>query len=131
MMFMLLALAVLLFSGVSFSSSVIYHAIDNSVAAFDYSLPSLWVVTDVEEELPSPLYDTHLVEASAIQHFSTNLKGYVSSYQIGFYYFDQDTMLESEERYVSGVRVSLRAKVPFTADYYKAMSYVIKEMNNA
>ncbi|MCQ2753330.1 MAG: hypothetical protein MJ206_03715 [Bacilli bacterium] len=131
MILLLVAIWGLLLGSVSLVSSTVYHSIDHAFTSLNYALPDLWVVTDVEGELEAPLYDTYLVETTSIQHLSHNLKGVIDRYQIGFYYFDAETMEEVEGRYVSGVRLSLRAAVPFTSDYYKAMNYLITETNYA
>lgn len=126
MILMLLSLFVLSFTSFALYANTFYHGVDNTFTSINYSLPNLWVVTDIGGELDKPLYDTVLVEETVVNHLSNNLKRYIKHYQVGFYYFDSETLSESEERYVSGVRLSLRADIPFTSAYYKAMTYVIK-----
>lgn len=128
MILMIFALFITLFSAGAFISSTTYQAYDNSFSALNYSLPDLWIVTDIEEPLEQPFYDTKKVETTTIDHFKGNLKHYVDHFKVGFYYFDSETLEESKEQYVTGVRISLRAEVPFSSDYYKASTYLIKQV---
>ena len=127
MIFIIVSIFFLGFTSVIFYSSNAYNAFNNSFYALDYTLPNQWVVTDIEGKLEKPLYDTHLVEETSIQHFKNNLAGYVNKFEVGFYYFDSETLVESKERYVTGVRLSLKASVPFFDPYYKANVYLIHQ----
>ena len=62
MILMVFALVIASFSSVMIFSSTTYQAIDSAFTSLNYSLPDLWIVTDVKEPLPSPMYDTYKVE---------------------------------------------------------------------
>lgn len=127
MILMIFALFIISFSGIAMFSITTYQSIDSAFTSLNYSLPDSWVVTDLEEPLPSPMYDTVRVEETSIAHLKNNLGHYVNKFQIGFYYFDSKSKEEMKDRYVTGVRISLRAAVPFMQDYYKTTTYEITE----
>lgn len=127
MILMIFALFIVSFSGVALFSTTTYQSIDSAFTSLNYSLPDSWIVTDLEEPLPSPMYDTNRVEETSIAHLKNNLAHYVDKFQLGFYYFDSKSKEEMKDRYVTGVRISLRASVPFSPDYYKTTTYEIVE----
>lgn len=127
MILMIFALFIVSFSGVALFSTTTFQAIDNAFTSLNYSLPKSWIVTDIEGPLPTPMYDTIKVETTSIDHLKNNLSHYVDKFQVGFYYFDSKSKEEMSERYVTGVRISLRASVPFRSDYYKSTTYEIEE----
>lgn len=127
MILMLFALFIVSISSTGLLSTTTYQAIDNAFTSLNYSLPDSWIVTDVEGPLPTPMYDTYKVEETSINHLKNNLAHYVPSFKIGFYYFDSKSKEEVIDRYVTGVRISLRAPVPFSSDYYKTTTYEIEE----
>ncbi|MCQ2792585.1 MAG: hypothetical protein MJ208_03585 [Bacilli bacterium] len=129
MILVIFSLFIISFSGIALFSSTTYQAVHNTFEAMTYSLPSIWQVTDVIEPFAQPYYDTILVEETSLKHFKDNLSHYVKSFQVGFYYFDSSSLKESHERYVTGVRISLRAEIPFSSDYYRATTYEIREVN--
>ncbi len=127
MILMIFSLFVISISSIALFSTTTYQAIDNAFTSLNYTLPDSWIVFDVEEKLDTPMYDTMLVESTSIQHLKNNLSHYLNKFNIGFYYFDAKSKEEMEDRYVTGVRISLRAKVPFSSDYYKTTTYQITE----
>ena len=127
MILMVFALVIASFSSVMIFSSTTYQAIDSAFTSLNYSLPDLWIVTDVKEPLPSPMYDTYKVEETSIKHLKDNLSHYADKFKIGFYYYDSKSKEEMKDRYVTGVRISLKVAVPFSNDYYKVTSYEIVE----
>lgn len=127
MIMMIFALFIISLSGVALFSSTTYQSIDSAFTSLNYSLPDSWIVTDTEVPLPSPMYDTIRVEETSIQHLKNNLAHYVNKFKVGFYYFDAKSKEEMKERYVTGVRISLRVDVPFTEPYYRTTTYEIVE----
>ncbi|MCQ2794750.1 MAG: hypothetical protein MJ214_00900 [Bacilli bacterium] len=127
MILMIFALFIISFSGVALFTTTTFQSIDNAFTTLNYSLPASWIVTDIEGPLPTPVYDTQIVEATSIEHLKNNLSHYVDKFQVGFYYFDSKSKEEMTDRYVTGVRISLRAAVPFANDYYKSTTYEIEE----
>ncbi|MCQ2796486.1 MAG: hypothetical protein MJ213_04220 [Bacilli bacterium] len=127
MILMIFSLFIVSFSGVALFSTTALQAIDNAFTTLNYSLPPSWIVTDIEGPLPMPVYDTKIVEETSIKHLKSNLSNYVDKFQVGFYYFDSKSKEEMTDRYVTGVRISLKAKVPFRNDYYKSTTYEIEE----
>lgn len=127
MILMIFAMSIISLSSIALFSTTTYQSIDSAFTSLNYSLPDLWIVTDIEEPLPTPVYDTVKVEETSIAHLKNNLAHYVSKFQLGFYYFDSKTKEEMKDRYVTGVRISLKAAVPFMSDYYKATTYEITE----
>lgn len=127
MILMIFALFIISFSGIALFSTTTYQSIDSAFTSLNYSLPDSWIVTDIEEPLPSPMYDTVKVEETSIAHLKNNLAHYIDKFTLGFYYFDSKSKEEMQERYVTGVRISLRASVPFASDYYKTTTYEIEE----
>ncbi len=89
------------------------------------TLPITWVVTDVMDD-KRPYYDCELIKVSTINYLTNNLKHYVNHIRVGFYFFNSETDEESFYRYVSGVRISLNAKVPFSVDYYQALVFTLR-----
>lgn len=127
MILMIFALFIISFSGVALFTTTTFQSIDNAFTTLNYSLPASWIVTDIEGPLPTPVYDTQIVETTSIEHLKNNLSHYVDKFQVGFYYFDSKSKEEMTDRYVTGVRISLRAAVPFANDYYKSTTYEIEE----
>jgi len=127
MIIILFSLFPLLITYTFYISSHRFHILDNSVDSFNYSLPKRWIVLDTTEPLHQPMFDTKLVEETSISHFKNNLKNHLEKITLGFYYFSEETLLESKERYISGVRVSITCNLPFQKDYYKAFSYVVSK----
>lgn len=127
MILMIFSLFIVSFSGVAIFSTTAFQAIDNAFTTLNYSLPPSWIITDIEGPLPTPVYDTKIVEETSIEHLKNNLSHYVDKFQVGFYYFDSKSKEEMSDRYVTGVRISLKAAVPFRNDYYKATTYEIEE----
>ena len=127
MIMMIFALFIISFSGVALFSITTYQSIDSAFTTLNYSLPDSWIVTDTEVPLPSPMYDTFKVEETSIKHLKDNLAHYVNKFKVGFYYFDAKSKEEMKERYVTGVRISLRADVPFFKQYYRTTTYEIVE----
>lgn len=109
-------------------SSHVYHIVDNTFSSLDYSLPKNWIVLDEKEPLESPMFDTIKVEESTIQHVKNNLKNHLEKITLGFFYFNEETLIESKDRYVSGVRVSFKCSIPFSKSYYKAVDYVVSKV---
>lgn len=125
MILLIFSLFIISFSTVGLFSATTYQAINNSFDSLNYTLVNSWIVTDVVEKLEQPYYDTMRVESSTIEHFKNNLAHYVKSFKVGFYYFNSYTQEEMKERYVTGVRISLRAPVIFASDYYRVTTYEI------
>lgn len=125
MMFLLVSISLIGISCITYFSTKNYEAYDHAFTTLNYSLPSLWIVTDVKSS-KEPFYDTYLVEQTVLDHFKNNLSTYISTIKVGFFYFDSKTYLEDLNRYVTGVRISLNAKIPFKEEYYRAMTYTIQ-----
>lgn len=127
MILMIFSLFIVSFSSFALFSTTTFRAIDNAFTSLNYTLPSSWIITDIEGPLPAPVYDTKIVEETSIKHLKNNLSHYVDKFQVGFYYFDSRSKEETTDRYVTGVRISLKAAVPFRNDYYKSTTYEIEE----
>ena len=127
MIMIIFALFIISFSGVALFSTTTYQSIDSAFTSLNYSLPDSWIITDTDVPLPSPMYDTVKVEETSIEHLKNNLAHYVKNFKVGFYYFDAKSKEEMKDRYVTGVRISLRADVPFTKPYYRTTTYEIVE----
>lgn len=121
---LIFSMSICLFSSISLVNSITNLALDNTFTSLSYSLPKQWVIEDVEGE-EGPRYDVSKVEISTINHFKNNLKNYLKSFKVGFYYFDSSTLEELQSRYVTGVRISLKAKISLNKTYDKAMTYTI------
>lgn len=121
---LIFSMSICLFSSISLVNSITQVALDNTLTSLSYSLPKQWVVEEVEGST-FPMYDTVKVEESTIKHFKFNLKHYLNAIKVGFYYYDSSTLEEMKSRYVTGVRISLKAKISLNKNYYKAMNYTI------
>ena len=125
MMIILISISFLSLSLFGITTSFSYHGLDNTLRSLSNTLSSSWIVTDVEGKGDEPYYDTVLVEETSLKYLKNNLSSYVNNFQVGFYYFDESTLEELTERYVTGVRVSLKAELKFSVQYKKAYSFVI------
>jgi len=124
MIALIFSMSLCLCSSISLINSITSVALDNTFTSLSYCLPKQWVIEDVEGE-KTPMYDTYKVEESTIKHLKSNLKFYLDSIKVGFYYFDSSTLEEMKSRYVSGVRISLKADISLTKKYDKAMTYTV------
>jgi len=112
---------------ISFITTSNYASLNNTFESFNYTLSKQWVVTDIEGESVNPIFDSKIVESTSIEHFKANLKGKVDSFKLGFYYFNEETLEETSNRYATGVRVSLKAKLMFNTEFYKASIFEVSK----
>lgn len=124
MIAIIFCISILLFSSVSLVSSTRYSAIDNTFISLNYSLPNTWVELE-PEGYSQPMYDRDKVESTTISYVKNNLKSHFESVKVGFYYFDSETLKELDTRYITGVRISLKADITPFRKYSRAMSYSI------
>ncbi len=124
MIAIIFCVSILLFSSMSLVSTTKYSAIDNTFVSLNYSLPNEWVELE-PEGYSQPMYDRTKVESTTISHVKSNLKSHFENVQVGFYYFDSETLKELDTRYITGVRVSLKASITPFRKYSRAMSYSI------
>jgi len=121
---LIFSMSICLLSSISLVNSVTQVALDNTFSSLCYSLPRHWIIEDVEG-YDSPVYDVNKVEDMSIKHLRNNLKFYLDNIKVGFYYFDSSTLEEIKSQYVTGVRISLNAKISLNKNYSKAMSFTI------
>lgn len=119
---------ILLFSGTAGLFVVTSHqSIETAFASLNNTLPDSWVVIRTIEGEQKVFYDTNLIEDTTIKHFKNNLNSYTKSFTVGFYYFDADTLEKSEDRYVTGARISLNTSLFFNTTYQKANTYIVSK----
>jgi len=102
-----------------------HQSVESAFASLNNTLPDSWAVIKTVEGEQKVFYDTTLLEESTIKHFKNNLNSYTNSFTLGFYYFDAETLERSEDRYVTGARISLETKLFFSFDSKKANTYVV------
>ena len=98
MILLIFSLLVTSFSTVVLFSNSAYQSIDYAFTSLSYALPEEWIVTDVEGPLPSPMYEVSKVEETTINHLKDNLKHYVDSFKVGFYYYDRTDKFTDEQK---------------------------------
>lgn len=124
MIALIFSMSLLLSSSVSLIYFTTYTAIDNTFTSLSYSLPNEWIILEPEGS-KKPMYDRVKVENTTIDHLKRNLNFYLDDIHVGFYYFDSETLKELSTRYVSGVRISIKAQITLFKTYSKAMTYTI------
>lgn len=127
MIILFVALALVLSGGMAFFAFSSTSNLNKTFYSLDYSLPNLWVTLDAPGYKDRPMYDTLIVEDTTIRHFRNNLLAHFNSFKLGFFYFDSKSLEEMKGQYVTGVRISLSASIPFSKDYYKATTYIIEQ----
>lgn len=87
--------------------------IESTLSSFNDSLNDIYFIQDKVEE-------------SIIKYLSTELRPYCHKYEIGFYYFDPNSMGYCID-YCTGVQIHLRVPFILWSDYDRKMMFYLQE----
>ena len=79
----------------------------------EYGLPTL------------PYFNREALKENVTFYLETNLPRYVTSYTVNFYFFNEEDKSYSTDKYVTAVKISLKAKINFLYNYEKAREFYV------
>ena len=91
------------------------------ISIFEASIP----LTD-ESENPSLYFSKEVLEEKLNTYFASQLRKYVSSYSLSFYYYNQEDYSICRDDRCTSLEINLKAKIVLDFEYDKSANFYIR-----
>lgn len=91
------------------------------ISIFEASIP----LTD-ESENPSLYFSKEVLEEKLNMYFASQLRKYVSSYSLSFYYYNQEDYSICRDDRCTSLEINLKARIVLDFEYDKSANFYIR-----